>query len=61
MSERKVIMRNGRPYSFDPKTGRAKPLGIDATVRQTGLSPEEMAKKSGAGDHKNSFKENDDV
>ena len=50
--EMKIIMRNGRPFSFDPKTGRRKPIDIDVrNVQATGLDRETMLKNSAADDN----------
>lgn len=64
MDNSKIIMKNGRPYRFDPKTGRSSPIDIDPRiVQQTGLSPEQMALKTEDHDNARSMgleiKEND--
>lgn len=52
MSDIQIIMKNGRPFSFDPKTGRRKPLDIDPRhVQQTGLDKETMLKNSAKHDN----------
>ena len=52
MSDKQIIMKNGRPFSFDPKTGRRKPLDIDPRyVQQTGLDKETMIQNSAKDDN----------
>ena len=53
MSDIQIIMKNGRPFSFDPKTGRRKPLDIDPrNVQATGLDKETMLKNSAKDDNR---------
>ena len=55
-NERQIVLKNGRQFSYDPKSGRLSPVDIDPRfVQQTGLSPEDMAKKTEDNDNANSL------
>ena len=66
MSDFKIIIKKGRPFRLDLKTGRSQPIDIDPRiVQQTGLSHDEMVAKTEDNDNDRSMdlgltiKEND--